>query len=435
MTQRKRKVVESSSDPDPTGDGDGEFSMSLRPRVKIVRKCARPMKKKMKPSVQKSSDMTDEEWTDEQSADEQPKEKQSADDQLMNDEPAREQLMDKQLEVSTEENVPAKTSPVKKMVGRKPFLNKEKVAKRFVRELEEVPLDFDELRDRSTPSLGAVTQRWIDEIDFIKSKCKTMQGPLIKRMTERTMALIKLVQLLAERVQDNGDISYLKKQNVVMSTRVDIYEKEVASLKNEVKELTELIGELQQKAIKAVKEKEIAEASRKYLLKSKQDRATSPMPQIIESPSVNIYSTCNKCSENIYHKDEPPLPRRERRVRSERSKKNEPMEFMMEAEKERKEVRKSKKVQEEEKYSYLKNDENPSMSGSSLKKSYAGVPEMMVPLEFTDESGKREMKELIEEKKKELIEVDDNKLSDNTYLKKEEFPVLRPSLKSSCFRN
>lgn len=74
------------------------------------------------------------------------------------------------------------------------------------------------------------------------------------------------------------------------------------------------------------------------------------------------------------------------------------------------------------------------MSGSSLKKAYAGVPEMMVPLESTDESGKREMKELIEEKKKELIEDDDNKLSDNTYLKKEEFPVLRPSLKSSCFR-
>lgn len=104
-----------------------------------------------------------------------------------------------------------------------------------------------------------------------------------------------------------------------------------------------------------------------------------------------------------------------RRVRSERSKENEPMEFMMEAEKERKEVRKSKKVQEEEKYSYLKNEnENPSMSDSSLKKAYAGVPEMMVPLESTDESGKREMKELIEEKKKELIEDDDNKLSDNT---------------------
>lgn len=85
-----------------------------------------------------------------------------------------------------------------------------------------------------------------------------------------------------------------------------------------MKELTELIGELQQKAIKAVEEKEIVEASRKYLLKSKQNRATSPMPQIIESPSVNIYSTCNKCSENTYHKDEPPLPsegsRRVRRV-------------------------------------------------------------------------------------------------------------------------
>lgn len=78
------------------------------------------------------------------------------------------------------------------------------------------------MRDRSTPSLGAMAQRWVDEIDFIKYR-----DPLMKRIAERTSALTKLVQLLSEGVKDNGDISYLKKQNIEMSSRADIYEKEV----------------------------------------------------------------------------------------------------------------------------------------------------------------------------------------------------------------
>jgi len=259
----KRKVIESSSEAEYVGEFTGS-PRNLRPRgVKTFSKCVRPLKKRIKSSsTRKSSDTTDE------------------------------QPSDGRQEGHSQKSLPDDHGTLAekkgKMVGRKPFLNKEKVCNRLVKEFEEVPQDFDELRDRSTPSLGAMAQRWIDEIDFIKSKCKTMQGPLMRRITERTVALTNLVQLLAERVQDNGDISYLKKQNIEMSSRVNIYEKEVTSLKNEVRELTDLISELQHKALAAVEE-EKAEASRLYLLRARQDRATSPMPQIMESPPCRTY--------------------------------------------------------------------------------------------------------------------------------------------------
>lgn len=271
-----------------------------------------------------------------------------------------------------------------KMVGRKPFLNKEKVANRVVKELEEVPQDFDELRDRSTPSLGAMAQRWIDEIDFIKKKCKTMQGPLMRRMTERTAALTRLVQLLSERVQDNGDISFLRKQNIEMSSRVNIYEKEVVSLKSEVKELTELIGDLQVKALKAVEDKEKAEASRLYLLKARRDRATSPMPQIIESPSVNIYGSCKKCKESTYlRSDDVSLSRR---LDDAGTTMSEEKKSVVKPGKEEK--RKLTKENELREATYLKKDESL-MPGPPLKDVRVRLTRMSCPPESDGEPGKR----------------------------------------------
>ncbi|EFN67903.1 hypothetical protein EAG_04426 [Camponotus floridanus] len=279
----KRKKGISSSELETTGESAGQ--RVSRPRgAKLKSKYARPSRKKPRPaSPSRRDSANDDEWSTDG---EQPEEEE----QRVDEQPV---AIVSSLARPEEEDTAPPPSIEKggRMRGRKPFLNKEKVAKRIIMELEEVPQDMDELRNRSTPNLGAMAQRWIDELDFIRKKCKTMQGPLMKRMSERTSALTMLVQLLSERIQDNGDIAYLKKQNIEKTSRIDLYEKEINKLKNEVSALTELVADLQTKALRAMEDKERTEASRIQLLKTKIDRVT-PMLPIMGSPSdsTNIRS-------------------------------------------------------------------------------------------------------------------------------------------------
>lgn len=162
------------------------------------------------------------------------------------------------------------------MVGRKPTRDKDNIARRLVIDISEEPVGVEEIRNNSSDRLGAMAQEWVGQIDFIRSKCGTMNGTLSNRIKTRTLALGEFIRVMAERLQDFGDPGFLKRQNEELAAKVSSYEKEVASLKTEVKDLTET--EFQSKF-------ETAEKARMYLLMTKTmtDRGTSPMPQIVES--------------------------------------------------------------------------------------------------------------------------------------------------------
>ncbi|EFN74943.1 hypothetical protein EAG_08864 [Camponotus floridanus] len=146
-SRKKRKADESNSE---FKCDSGIASRRLRPRVRTINKC---------PKRLETSRMIDSETSDEQVRS-----------------PSQRNVH--QVEGSEDGSL----SRGKKMVGRKPTRDKDKIARRLVIDISKEPIGVEEIRNSSSDRLGAMTQEWSK---FETAEKARMYLLMTKTMTDR----------------------------------------------------------------------------------------------------------------------------------------------------------------------------------------------------------------------------------------------------------
>lgn len=126
-----------------------------------------------------------------------------------------------------------------------------------------VPADLEELENASTAQAMASALEWIEDIEVVR-KNSSYQGVLSRRIKERTAALGKLMRVFASRVEEKGDIGYLRRRNAELQAQLAASERESKKMNRRMDELQKTIEELRKLIVEGGKT-------------SRDDKATSPM--------------------------------------------------------------------------------------------------------------------------------------------------------------
>lgn len=109
--------------------------------------------------------------------------------------------------------------------------------------LRPVPTRLEELEKAPAAQSMASAVEWLEDIDLIRGK-SSYQGVLSRRIKEKVNALKRTLEVLALRVEDKGDIKYLKRRNTELQAQLTASEKEVARMNGRIDELQRTIEEL-----------------------------------------------------------------------------------------------------------------------------------------------------------------------------------------------
>lgn len=112
-------------------------------------------------------------------------------------------------------------------------------------QLREVPTNLDELPTTPASQLGASAIEWLDDLEIIRIGSGNVQGGLQSQMKKRVTALKEVVRVLAEKVEDIGDPSYLRRRNAELTAELRASRKETEKLKRDLDDLRSVVDGLQ----------------------------------------------------------------------------------------------------------------------------------------------------------------------------------------------
>jgi len=138
--------------------------------------------------------------------------------------------------------------PSNKTRGRKPKGKTREVARLDT----SINLDADLANLQFTPGLGRITNEtvanknadeivgtttdWLDDMELIRFKSKRMNGRLSGCLKERIVWVKSMVKILADRLKDTGDVSYLRRKNDELTSQLRESRREESRLQGFLKE-------------------------------------------------------------------------------------------------------------------------------------------------------------------------------------------------------
>lgn len=129
--------------------------------------------------------------------------------------------------------------------GKMPTKDKEKIGRRVEDLLREVPPDNNELWDIPTNQLGASCIEWMEDIDTIRVRSKTMQGSLSKQMRIRVESIKHALRIFTEKIEEKGDVEYLKRENTKLKAEISANKKQLEKMRTEMDTMRRVVKELQ----------------------------------------------------------------------------------------------------------------------------------------------------------------------------------------------
>jgi len=129
--------------------------------------------------------------------------------------------------------------------------------------LRPVPDCLEEIEDAPTMQSAASALEWLEDIETIRGR-SSYQGVLSRRIKERVAALRKVLEVIAVRVEEKGDIECLKRRNQELQGQLLNSQREIKRMDKRISDLQKTIGDLRSMIIND-------EGIRKM------DKATSPM--------------------------------------------------------------------------------------------------------------------------------------------------------------
>lgn len=114
-------------------------------------------------------------------------------------------------------------------------------------QLREVPANMDEFPVTPASQLGASAIEWLEDLEVIRIGSGNMQGGLQSQMKKRVTALKEVVRVLAEKVEDIGDPSYLRRRNAELTAELKVSRKETEKLRRDLSDLKSVVESLQER--------------------------------------------------------------------------------------------------------------------------------------------------------------------------------------------
>lgn len=124
---------------------------------------------------------------------------------------------------------------------------------------------LDEIEIASAAQLTASAKDWLKDLELIRSKtANSMQGSLNGKMRERLGVLHRVLDTLAIRAEEKGDIAYLKMRNTELQAQLLVSQRETKRLHRRLDEMQRTINEMRR----------LMEAGKRV---PRENKATSPL--------------------------------------------------------------------------------------------------------------------------------------------------------------
>ncbi|RLU15211.1 hypothetical protein DMN91_012205 [Ooceraea biroi] len=115
-------------------------------------------------------------------------------------------------------------------------------------ELESCPelTDFESLSSCSAADIKTLALRWLGDIDIARVRSGRIEGKLSGQMKKRIDSLKKVVEIMAERVEDVGDVAFLRQRNSELAAQVRSVQPTADKLRKDLAEAERKVRALQE---------------------------------------------------------------------------------------------------------------------------------------------------------------------------------------------
>lgn len=145
---------------------------------------------------------------------------------------------------------------------------------------------LEEIEFSIVAQLTASAKDWLKDMELIRSKtAASMQGTLSGRIRERIGALHKVLDTLAVRLEEKGDLAYQKRRNAELQAELLASQRETKRLHRRVDELQKTVEDLR---IRFVTDGGVSQANKATSLMEAAGRVGEKGSQVsLEEPSAN----------------------------------------------------------------------------------------------------------------------------------------------------
>lgn len=106
-----------------------------------------------------------------------------------------------------------------------------------------IPDCVEEIEDAPAAQTTAAALEWLEDIEVIRSR-SSFQGVLSRRIKERVAAIKKSFEVLAVRMEEQGDLAYYKRKNLELRGQLLTSQREIKRMDKRISDLQKTIEEL-----------------------------------------------------------------------------------------------------------------------------------------------------------------------------------------------